>query len=280
MSDDPYAYLEALSSKEDKEIDLGEAAIMLAALQQPGISTQRYIHHLKKIAEEVGERYAHLVDEGAGDTIETQLAAMKHIISDKHAYIGDRESFDDIQNVNLIRVIDRGKGMPITLAVLYIHSARAQHWNIAGLDVPGHFVCRLERAGQRLVFDPFEECKIQEASDLRLRLKETLGEDAELESHFFDPLDNRGILIGLQNNIKFRKIALEDYQGALEIVETMRLIDPNEYRLLLDAGVLYAKLGESKAAIGVLDDYIAKAPYGHDRHEAERLLLELKRALN
>lgn len=280
MNFEPQEYLNTVSSIDDADIDLGKAAIALAALQQPGISTDRYLHHLKKLSEEVGERYMELVEEGAQQNVQTQLASLKHIISDKHAYVGDQESFENIDNANLIRVIDRGQGLSITLAVLYIQSARAQGWNVEGIDLPGHFVCRLEKGGERLIFDPFEGCRVLEAPDLRLKLKEALGEQAELSADYFEPVGNRHILIGIQNNIKFRKISVEDYQGALEIVETMRLIDPNEYRLLLDAGVLHAKLDEPKAAIEVLEGYIEKAPYNRDRHEAEALLYELRRSLN
>jgi len=45
----------------------------------------------------------------------------------------------------------------------------------------------------------------------------------------------------MQNNAKLRQIEGEDYLGALKTVEVMRLLDPNEYRLLFDAGVLYAR---------------------------------------
>lgn len=280
MSFDPAAYLTEISTQSDEDIDLGRAAIALAALQQSGISTDRYFHHLQKLSNEVGERHHELIDAGARDDAETQLAALKHIIADKHAYTGDRENYDDLQNVNLIRVIDRALGQPITLSILYICTARAQGWDVAGLDVPGHFVCRLGKDGQRIIFDPFNDCKVLGAADLRFMVKTALGEAAELSSLYSEAASTRTTLMRLQNIIKYRFIEGEDYQGALAIVETMRAIDPNEYRLLLDAGVLFAKLEETKSAIDALEGYIERAPHNRDRQEAALMLEQLRRGLN
>ncbi len=276
MSFDPDAYLKTLGSMPDQEIDVALAAIALASVNQPGLSLERYVHHLQTLCEEVGTRHMELLDSGADDDVDTQLAALKHIIADKHSYEGDSETYDALENASLIRVIERAKGMPITLSLLYIHAAGAQGWDVAGLDVPAHFLCRLEKDGARVIFDPFACCAKLEAPDLRAIIKAALGRQAELSAEYFEPASNREILIRLQNNIKFRQIEAEDYEGALKTVETMRQVDPDEFRLLLDAGVLYARTKRREAAIDALEEYIKLAPHDRDRHEAAVLLQELK----
>lgn len=262
------------------EPDLAQEALRLAAAQQPGISLERYQNHLRKIAQEVGERHMELCNAGAYDNAETRLAALKHILSDKHGYTGDREDYNNIQNASLIRTIDRGKGMPITLSILYIATGRAQGWDVDGINFPGHFVCRIEHDGQRVIFDPFENCKILQAADLRVLLKQVLGEQAELSIDYFKAATNRQILIRLQNNIKSRQIEMEDYEGALRTVEDMRRIDPQEYRLLLDAGVLYARAHKPDDAIAALEEYIKLAPDARDRRDAELLLRQIRETVS
>jgi regulator of sirC expression with transglutaminase-like and TPR domain len=276
---DAATYLKEIGSLPDEKIDLAKAALALAAANQPGISTERYMHHLKKLSDEVAERYENFLESGADEDAGTQLAALKDVLSGKYGYRGDQETYDDFQNANLIRVIDRVKGLPITLSILYIHVGQAQGWDVSGLDFPGHFICRLEKDGRRLIFDPFNDCKILEAPDLRGLLKKLRGGHAELSAHYFELASTRAILIRLQNNIKYRQIEGEDYSGALKTVETMRLIDPGEYRLLLDAGVLYARTDQARAAIDALEEYIKLAPADRDRNDAAILLLELKNSL-
>ena len=284
MTYDAREIVEGIGTLADDDIDLGLAAIALAALDQSGISVERYVHHVQALADEVEARYCSLLKDTGSENAEMQLKALVDIVADEHAYQGDRDTYDDLQNVSLIRVIERMKGMPITLCILYISVGRRQGWSVDGLNVPGHFLCRLEHGGQRIVFDPFSQGKVLEASDIRLLVKKAMGERAELKADYFEPASNRDILIRLQNNIKHRLIADEEYAQALEVVQRMRLIDPNEYRLLLDAGVLYAKVEQNGAAIEALEDYLAVVPkaqiYKGETREAELLLAELRGKLN
>lgn len=276
MSFNPDDYLGALTNVADDEIDLAKAAMALAAREQPGVVLERYVHHIQKLGDDVGKYHKELIAAGALDDAATQLAALKHVIVTVNNYTGDIETHDDLQNANVLRVIDRRKGMSVTLAVIYLAAGNAQGWEIYGLDFPGHFLCRLDKGGQRFIFDPFYDCKILEAFELRNFVKQVRGDNAELSAHYFEPAGKRDILMRLQNNIKYRQIEGEDYTGALKTVEGMRLIDAGEYRLLLDAGVLYARTGQPKPAIEVLEEYIKKAPKDRDRHEAAMLLQELK----
>lgn len=277
---DPETYLDKIALLPDAGIDLALAALALSACTHPGIKPGRYLHHLDVLARDVAEYYAGLMAAGEPENAQSQLTSLRHVLHEQHAYTGDVQTYDDLQNASLIRVIDRAKGLPITLSILYIHAARLQGWDIAGLNIPGHFVCRLDHGGQRLIFDPFENCKILSAADLRILVKKSEGPTAELSAKYYEPSSNREILIRLQNNIKYRQIDIEDYEGALETVEVMRRIDPGEYRLLLDAGVLYARTDQTRAAIGALGEYIDKAPNTHDRLEAELLLRELSDKMN
>ncbi len=276
MSFTPRAVLEACGTKDDSDIDVFLAALAFAVTTHEGIVAERYIHHAEKIATDVGAEYISLLNAGAKDDARTRLAALKHIIADREGYVGDEETYNDLQNADIIRVIDRQKGMPIALSILYIKAGRANGWQIDGLNFPGHFLCRIEHDGMRLIFDPFSGCKIMEAPDLRALLKKIRGTNAELSADFYKPCTNREILIRLQNNIKLRLIDAGDYRDALQSVEMMRLVDPHEYRLFLDAGVLYAKTGKPDDAIHALEKYINLAPDPRERREAESLLRQVR----
>src|SRR5690606_10569173 len=119
---------------------------------------------------------------------------------------------------DLVRVIDRRKGLPIAISILYIHAGRAQGWNVVGLSFPGHVVIRLEEEGHRLIADPFNGGKVLQAPDLRSLVKNALGDKAELSADYYNPATNREMLIRLQNNIKLRQVESEDYEEALKTV--------------------------------------------------------------
>jgi len=272
-------YMFKVGGLPDADLDLVMAAISLAAQDSPDLSVEKYYHHIEKMIVQTKARFEALMTAGSADDAGTRLAALKHVIADEHEYRGDLQTYDDLQNANIIRVIERRKGLPIALAILYVHVGQAVGFDVRALSFPAHVICRLDHHGERLVFDPFDGCKMMQAPDLRQMLKKLIGEKAELSTAYFEASTKRQMLVRLQNNIKLRQIEAEDYKGALNTVEALQKIDPDEYRLLLDSGVLNARTGQLKKAIEQLEEYIAKAPAGPDRYEAEIFLREIQNNL-
>ena len=280
MSFDSRDILTDSGKKDDGEINIFSVAMAFAAPSHEGISTDRYFHHINKVAHDAGARYIELLNAGAKDDARTRLAALKHILADREGYEGDTETYDDLQNADMIRVIDRRKGMPIALCILYIHAGRLNGWDVEGLNFPGHFLCRIEHGGERLIFDPFNQCEIMEAPDLRKLIKKIRGTNAELSADYYKPCTNRETLIRLQNNVKLRLIEAEEYDEAIKSIDMMRLVDPGEYRLLFDAGVLYAKTGQRKAGVAALEEYIRLNPSPQDRRDAEAIIRQIHESVN
>lgn len=268
--------LAAFGSRPDESIDLAEGALLLASLFHPEIALERYRNHIRKLCDETACGHRTLLDAGAEDTPETRLASLKHILSDKHGYREDTENPDHIQNADMIRMIDRGSGGSILLSLLYIHVANAQGWEAHGLDIAGYMVARLDKDRRRIMFTPSGTCKILQAPDLRAIVKNMKGPQAELSAGYYEPLSRRTLLIHLQNPMKLRQIEAHDYEGACLSVKAMRAIDPSEYRLLLDAGVLCSRTGRKKEAIEALEAYIATTPDTRSREEASMLLREIR----
>ncbi|PJB73302.1 MAG: hypothetical protein CO093_01020 [Alphaproteobacteria bacterium CG_4_9_14_3_um_filter_47_13] len=260
----------------DRDIDLAETSLLLASLFHPDKTLDRYRHHIRKLCEAVAQDYETLLKKSRTKSLELRYAALKHILTNRYHYEGDFDRPEHIQNADMIRVIDRGKGHSMALAILYLHVAQAQDWECYGLDFSGYFIVRLEKDGKRLLFDPFHHCKILQAPDLRHLVKQIKGADAELSSRSYEPLSRRALLVGLQNHIKLRQIETEDYAGALQSVLAMRALAPQEFRLQFDAGILFARTGNHIEAITALEDYITKAPHIRDRQEAQALLSEIR----
>ncbi len=278
--DDAQSYLDSLSKLSDDDIDLAKAAVALSARAYPERHLQRYLVHIEKLYACVAKRYKELLEAGAEDDLDTKIAALKHVIHDELGYDGDRESYDSLDNCNMLQVIDRRKGLPVAISILYIAAAQAQGWQAEGLNFPAHFMIRLSEGAERRILDPFDHVKVLGAPDLRGLVKKFLGENAELSADYYNPVSRRDVLVRLQNNLKLRLIEMEAYDDALSVVQQMRHVVPDEPRFFLDEGVLLARLDQRQAAIKALEAYLASGLSPQERFEIEAFLMELRTTLH
>src|SRR3546814_4700292 len=155
------------------------------------------------------------ISDWSSDVCSSDLA----VLVERYGYRGDGETYDDMVNANLMRVIDRRRGLPVALGILYLHGARAQGWAICGLNFPGHFLLRLDLGAERSIIDPFNGGQTRDAVALRALLKGMAGENAELRPEHTRPVGCRDVLLRLQNNIKLRYVQEERSVDALAILE-------------------------------------------------------------
>jgi regulator of sirC expression with transglutaminase-like and TPR domain len=255
-------------------LPIADAALALASFDRPRVGLARYTRHLRTLARDVGHRA------GGAASLEARANALNEIMILKHGYTGDELTYDDLQNANLMRVIDRRRGLPVALGILYLDVARAQGWDAVGLGFPGHFLIRLADRAGRVILDPFHGGRVLDASALRELLKAIAGQEVELSPDHYAPVPDREVLLRLQNNLKSRLLQGQRHEEAVRVIETMRMLAPDLAELSREAGVIHAQLGNMKAAVRSIEDFIARAPDGTARHEAAVVLQQLKAKLN
>jgi regulator of sirC expression with transglutaminase-like and TPR domain len=273
--DDPRDLLRRYGRTDDAGIDLATAALALAALARPEASAAPYRAHLQALAADV----AAAARAGTSEPAE-QIRILNMVLFETHGYAGDRDTYNDLRNANLMSVIDRRRGLPIALSILYVHAARAQGWPIEGVNFPGHFLLRLRNGAGGVVIDPFNGGRVRSAAELRELIKSMEGERAELRREHCRPAGNRQMLLRLQNNIKLRLLRDDKLAEAVEVIGHMLLLAPDDPGLWHEAGVLHGRVGNLRAAIAALERLAALSRGGPDHGRAVQLLAEMKSRLN
>lgn len=259
-----------------EDLDLFTGALALSAMDHVGLSLLKYWNHIEVLRREVAKTWDFDLKKGEKADVYTALKAVQHVMVELNEYHGDLENYDDLQNADIIRVIERRTGLPVALAILYIDVMRAQGWAVEGISFPAHFVIRLDLDGQRILIDPFRGGKILEASDLRNILKRVAGEYAELSAEYYEPVNSREILIRLMNNTKTRQIADEAYGDALVTIDRMLLFSPKENRLHFERGILLARRQKNDEAISALEKFIEHSEDVDEKHDAVLLIQQLE----
>lgn len=278
----PAACLRSIGATPQASFDLAEAALACAALDRPGLDLAHYRQHLARLRLDL-QQLAKLKETPGHDdelVLATRVDMLRDVLAARHGYRGDESTYDDLQNADLTRVIDRRRGLPVALAILYIHTARGLGWQIEGINFPGHFLIRLRVGAQAVLLDPFDQGATRSIVDLREKLKALVGEKAELKLEHSAAVGDRDILLRLQNNIKLRLVQEGDLDRAAAVLERMLWIAPEQAALWRESGLVYHRLGHLTRAKAALQHFLTLDASLAQRHQAARLLQDIDRLLN
>lgn len=275
QSDGKLARLRDLCAGDGQRLDLLEAALTLGQLRRAEpVELAPFRQHVASMASDLAD----LVHRRGASP-----EALGEVIARSYGYRGDTESYDDLQNADLVRVIERRKGLPVALSILYLDVARRQGWEAEGLAFPAHFLIRVGIDGARHVVDPFHDGTVRDAADLRGLLRRVLGAEAELSPRHFDPVSDRDVLLRLENNVRLRLVNREEWPAAAQSLDRMLAVAPDRPELLFEAGQLNARLDKRRAAIAAFERFLSVDGSAGDpavRARVSSLLQELRRGLN
>src|SRR5690242_5838219 len=126
----------SIAALPDDRIDLAEAALWIAAEEQPGLDPALWLARLDEIAARVRPLLA-----GAPDHLD-QVHRLSGFLSEELGLRGNAEDYYDPRNSFLNEVLERGLGIPITLALVYMEVGRRAGVPLVGVGFPGHFLLR------------------------------------------------------------------------------------------------------------------------------------------
>lgn len=182
----------AFCLRQGEQLDLETGALLLVKTRYPDSNHEAYRALLDSYADELAGRIIFRTNaEGILDEINRFLFR-------ELGYRGNEQDYYDPENSYLNRVMDRRTGNPISLCLIYILVARRLHLPVAGVGMPGHFLCRLQNSREELYINPFSEGRLLTKSACIRYLKQT-GHD--YHEQFLAPLSPRKTLLRMCSNL-------------------------------------------------------------------------------
>ncbi len=268
--------LDAIGQLPDGELDLAGAALQLARIDAPEEDWVAARDHLSALARDA----VALAADRPGDDPSVRAGALAGLMTGRWRYTGDRDSYDDLSNANLIHVIRRRRGLPVALGILWLHCARAAGWEAFGVDFPGHFMIALPGRKGQLVLDVFDGGQPVDARALRAMIKRVEGPKAELRPGLLAPMAARAVLLRLQNNIKLRRLDAGDVAGGLTTLEDMLRIAPDYAARWREAALVNQRLDHVGAALRCFGKFLALVPEGEEADRIRAVVEGLRARLN
>ena len=182
----------AFCLKHGEELDLEEGAWLFAATEYPDINIEGYRAVLDEYAAELRERIS--VEEDGGQ----MLGAINRYLFDELGFAGNEQNYYDPQNSYLNRVLDRRTGNPISLCLFYLLLARRLRLPVAGIGLPGHFLCRYQSTSDEIYLDVFNRGRLLTKADC---IQHLIQGKHRLREDFLSPVSPRRLLTRVCANL-------------------------------------------------------------------------------
>src|SRR5580698_9367524 len=136
------------------DVDLTLVSLELARDAQPGLDFRPTLEWL----DARGRELAGAVARSRTDADAVRL--LVECLSERHGIYGDEACYERAESSYLNRVIETGRGLPITLSILYMAVAERVGIDLRGVSAPRHFLTRFESVDGSLFVDPFARGRI------------------------------------------------------------------------------------------------------------------------
>jgi regulator of sirC expression with transglutaminase-like and TPR domain len=270
----PLDYFAALVADDDQFSQL-EAAIAIAQDEEPSLDVQSVLSQIDTLAARLKQRIA------ADAAAMQRLRYLNRYFFHELAFAGNVNDYYDPHNSYLHRVLATRRGIPITLALLYIEIAQQIGLDARPVSFPGHFLIKLKMPQGEVVIDPFSGQSLsREVLDERLapyrRRQGLVGEFEAPLGLFLQAASGRDVLARLLRNLKEIHRSAERWPQLLAVQQRLVLLLPEAWEERRDRALVLAELGEHHAAADDLQTYLEHRADAEDAHALRERLKELR----
>ena len=245
--DEAESALAELGQHPDDRFPLFEAALACAMHEDPNRDPDPARGLMEHAVERLAERLKR----------ESPEEALAETMAGDLRLNGDVLTYEDPANADMISVLERRRGLPVALSLLYLDAARRTGLQVQGVDFPGHFLLRIETEEGPLALDPFSEGRVVLPSELiRRALRTGLTPDvADRLDLLMAPVKDRLVVQRLENNIYARASRVGDHARAERSALRRALLDPTDHRPWIDV----ATAREGQGALVGAQEALARA---------------------
>jgi regulator of sirC expression with transglutaminase-like and TPR domain len=268
-------YFAALVRQEDA-IPLFEAALTIAQDADPQLDLTASQSELDTLAERLQRRLP------ADASMIQKLRMLNHYFYQELGFAGNVNDYYTPDNSYLDRVISTRRGIPISLAVVYMELAQQIGLDVQGISFPGHFLMKLSLQAGDIILDPFNGASLSR-DELEDRLEPYLQQGPEYNdlalSMYLQSAEPREILVRMLRNLKGLFQQQEQWDRLLGIQERLVILLPAQIEEQRDRGIAFAHLECPQAALKDVEAYLKARPDAPDADDLRIQLAELRDAI-
>jgi regulator of sirC expression with transglutaminase-like and TPR domain len=255
------------------DVDLLRVGLELARDAYPGLDPEPYVARVEALADRARERCA------AVDRPRQVLGQINWVLFVEEGFQGNTEDYYDPRNSYVNEVIDRRTGIPITLSVVYARVAGRLGMEVAGVNLPAHFMLRVGRDPSAVFIDPFHSGALLDRDGCRRQVARLLGKDLVVTDDHLAPCHPAQVVARMLRNLKSIYLHAHDYLAAIPVQRRLAALlgdDPDEQR---DLGLLFLRADRPAEAVAPLQSYLDVSPPRPDAEHIDALLRAARREM-
>jgi regulator of sirC expression with transglutaminase-like and TPR domain len=274
MRDAAHQALEELLSQPVGSWSLAEGALAIARLERGDLDAPACLAELDRLGaaarEAVGDaRHPRFVASGIAQVLYT----------DEGFRLAEEEGDALPASCLLDQVLATRVAAPTLLALVFVEVARRAGFRFETVSLPGHFLLRHGASEEVFLFDPSRQARPVSLDEARRMVADGSGGRIEFREGYLRPLTPPQVLARILANLKAIYWRGPEYERALDVVDLMLAIRPDDPREIRDRGRLLFLMGRMRDAIAAFESYLAHNPRGEDADVVRMLLVEARAGL-
>ncbi len=263
----------------DTDFPVLEAAASLAQDEEPALDVQQVLDDVARLLKRIKGR----LPADADDL--TRLAILTQVFYKEMGFGVNANDYYAPENSYLHEVLRTRRGLPISLAVLWLELAQGLGLQAQGVSFPGHFLVKITLQGGLVVLDPLtgDSLGIDNLSERLGPYREDMGPTAGTDLDegetplglYLQPCPPRDLLARMLRNLKEVFRSQEDWPRMLSVLDRLIVLLPEAWSERRDRGLVLAELGRNTEALQDLQVYLQAEPQAPDqaalRHRIDEL---------
>lgn len=238
----------------DSEFALFEAAVSLAQDDYPELDVESVLESMDQLLARLKRR----IPADAGSLHKLKL--LNHFFFKDLGFGENANNFYDPENSYIHVLLDRRRGIPISLAILWLELAQGIGLSVRGIGFPGHFLMKVNLPKGYAIIDPLTGGSFSAEGLSELLEPYRSGETGEFEvplELYLQSATPRDMIGRMLGNLKEIYYSQTDWPRLLAVQERLVVLFPEAWIEVRDRGFIHAELGHYAEAVADLETYLS-----------------------
>ena len=260
-------YFDALVA-DDAHFPLLEAAIAIAQDDTPGLDVEAVLADVDALALRLKSRLS------PDAPVVHRLRSLNRFFFEELGFAGNVNDYHDPANSYVPDVLARRRGIPITLALLYMEIASHVGLRAEGVSFPGHFLVKMRLPQGEVVIDPFTGQSLSRSElEERLDLVRHGGAADVPLGLFLQAAAPRDIIARMLRNLRQIHQGRGDVPRLLAVLDRQLVLEPADWATWRQRGDLLDGLGRTEEAAYDWGLYLEHTPDADDADMLRRRIV-------